>query len=114
MVIFPAARDRWHDTRRHREAPLSQHIPRCRPFTSTAASATRLQEAPDSGILIQTPQGAGTINLVVNEVEITLGSTAYMTAGDGEMTVSLIEGAGNGQRLWCDGDTASGNALAFH
>jgi len=52
------------------------------------------EEAPDSGILIQTPQGAGTINLLVNEVEITLGSTAYLTAGDGEMTVTVIEGQG--------------------
>jgi hypothetical protein len=49
-------------------------------------------EAPDSGILIQSPQGAGEINLRVNEVDIALGSTVYMTAGGGLMTVYVVEG----------------------
>lgn len=50
------------------------------------------QEAPNSGILIQTPQGAGEINLVVNEVNITLGSTVFLQAqAPGEMTVNGIE-----------------------
>lgn len=52
-------------------------------------------EAPDSGILIQTPQGAGKISLTVNGAEITLGSTAYFQAQpSGEMTVSVVEGQG--------------------
>lgn len=49
-------------------------------------------EAPDSGILIQTPQGAGLIDLRVNEVSIRLGSTAYLQAGE-SLTISVIEGA---------------------
>lgn len=48
-------------------------------------------EAPDSGILIQTPQGAGTVQLRVNAVDIELGSTAYLTA-NGTMDVYLLEG----------------------
>jgi hypothetical protein len=44
--------------------------------------------------MIQTPAGAGKINLLANEVEITLGSSAYLQAGEGEMTVSIIEGEG--------------------
>jgi SH3 domain-containing protein len=50
-------------------------------------------EAPDSGILIQTPQGAGKVTLTVNEVNISLGSTAYLQAQPGgQMSVSVVEG----------------------
>jgi hypothetical protein len=49
-------------------------------------------EAPDSGILIQTPQGVGTVILRINEVQIELGSTIYVQAGGGFMTVSVVEG----------------------
>lgn len=50
-------------------------------------------EAPDSGILIQTPQGAGQIELWVNEVNIRLGSTVFLQAVPGaEMFVNVLEG----------------------
>ncbi len=63
-------------------------------FTS-AIGDSPCAEAPDSGILIQTPQGAGTINLLVNGVEIELGSTGYLQAQpDGEMVVNILEGQG--------------------
>lgn len=49
--------------------------------------------APDSGILIQSPEGAGTINLTANGVDITLGSTIYLQAQpSGDMTLSVLEG----------------------
>jgi hypothetical protein len=52
-------------------------------------------EAPDSGILIQTPEGAGEIKLSVNGVDVALASTGYFQAQPaGEMTISLIEGQG--------------------
>jgi hypothetical protein len=52
-------------------------------------------EAPNSGILIQTPEGAGTIELTMNDVNITLGSTAYVQAEpEGEMVFNVIEGEG--------------------
>ena len=51
--------------------------------------------APDSGILIQTPKGAGTISLTADDIQITLGSTAYIQAQvGGEFTISVIEGQG--------------------
>jgi hypothetical protein len=51
------------------------------------------QAAPDSGILVQTPQGVGKITLLVNEVAIELGSTAYLQAQAGEeMFVTALEG----------------------
>jgi hypothetical protein len=49
-------------------------------------------EAPDSGILVQTPAGAGTVSFTANGVEITLGSTVYMQAGGGFMVVSILDG----------------------
>lgn len=49
-------------------------------------------EAPDSGILIQTPEGVGEITLVANEVNIALSSTVYLQAqAPGEMTINGIE-----------------------
>lgn len=60
-------------------------------------------EAPDSGILIQTPEGQGKISLTVNGAEIQLGSTAYVQAQPGEdMTVSVVEGQGI---VTADGET---------
>jgi len=60
-------------------------------FTSRTGDAA-CAEAPDSGILIQSP-GAGKVNLVVNGAELTLGSTVYLQAqADGYMTVSVVEG----------------------
>jgi hypothetical protein len=50
-------------------------------------------EAPDSGILIQTPEGDAEISLTVNEVNIQLGSTIYMQAQpNDDMLVYVVEG----------------------
>lgn len=50
-------------------------------------------EAPDSGILIQTPQGVGRIELTINNVVVNLGSTAYLTAAPEEdLLIALLEG----------------------
>jgi hypothetical protein len=63
------------------------------------------EEAPDSGILIQTPEGAGQISLTVNEVDIQLGSTAYLQAqAGGEMAVNVVE---NQATVTADGTTRS-------
>ncbi len=51
-------------------------------------------QAPDSGILVQTPQGKGKINLLANDVEIQLGSTAYLQAQpNGNLVITVIEGS---------------------
>lgn len=51
-------------------------------------------EAPDSGILVQTPAGVRQIQFTVNNVNISLGSTAYLQAQPGGvMTTSVVEGA---------------------
>jgi hypothetical protein len=51
------------------------------------------EAAPDSGILIQTPEGAAEVTLVINEAKIILGSTVYLRAVAGEaMTIAVIGG----------------------
>jgi uncharacterized protein YraI len=61
-------------------------------FTSGIADAP-CEGAPDSGILVQTPQGVGRIEFTVNEVNITLGSTLYLQAQpSGDMHIYVIEG----------------------
>ena len=46
-----------------------------------------------SGIIINTPEGVGTVSLIANDVTIELGSTAILTAmPDDIMTIALTEG----------------------
>ncbi|NWF68243.1 MAG: pre-peptidase C-terminal domain-containing protein [Chloroflexi bacterium] len=55
-------------------------------------------EAPDSGILVQTPEGIEQVNLRVNGMDVQLGSTAYFQADPGdEMILSTIEGSASVQ-----------------
>jgi hypothetical protein len=50
-------------------------------------------EVPDSGILMQTAEGVGEVSLTVNEVDIVIGSTAYLQAQPGDdMMISVVEG----------------------
>jgi len=50
-------------------------------------------EAPESGMLIQTPVGDTQIKITVNEVVIALGSTAFFQAQPGDqMAINVLEG----------------------
>ncbi|MFN8373078.1 MAG: hypothetical protein U0694_09410 [Anaerolineae bacterium] len=69
-------------------------------------------EAPNSGILIQTPEGAGTIDLTMNDVSITLGSTAYVQAQpEGDMVFSVIEGDGTVEAEGVSRDVPAGTRV---
>ncbi|MEO1287297.1 MAG: hypothetical protein AAFV93_05980 [Chloroflexota bacterium] len=49
-------------------------------------------QAPN-GLLIQTPEGAGQVNLTLNGIDISIGSTAYFTFSDeDEFLIALLEG----------------------
>jgi hypothetical protein len=62
-------------------------------YFRTGITETVCEEAPKDGILIQTPEGVGRISLRANDVDIQLGSTAYLRAQPSEsMSVSVIEG----------------------
>lgn len=62
-------------------------------YFGSGVGDSQCYEAPESGLLIQTPHGRGTINLRANEVSIELASTVYLQAQPGgEMTVNVLEG----------------------
>lgn len=52
-------------------------------------------ESPQSGMLIQTPEGLAEVTLLVNEVSIQLQATAFVQADPGgEMSVGVLSGQG--------------------
>lgn len=51
-------------------------------------------EAPNSGMLIQTPEGVATVTVVMDEVVIELSGTGFVQAeADGELTLSVLDGS---------------------
>jgi hypothetical protein len=60
-------------------------------YFQSGAQDAACQEAPDSGLLIQTPEGVGEVTLLINEVNIQLGSTVYFQAQPSDMTVRVVE-----------------------
>lgn len=55
---------------------------------------SQCEETPASGLLVQTPQGAGKVNFTVNGVDISMGSTVFFQAQPGStMSVRTVEGA---------------------
>jgi len=76
-------------------------------FTSGIGDAA-CASAPESGLLIQTPDGVGKVDLAINEVAISIGSTAYLQAQpDANMTVNVIEGQAE---ITAEGETQTINA----
>lgn len=52
-------------------------------------------ESPQSGMLIQTPEGLAEVTLLINEVSIQLQATAFVQADPGgEMSVGILSGQG--------------------
>lgn len=60
-------------------------------YFRTGISDSPCVGAPESGILIQTPEGAGEVELTVNEVNITLGSSIFVQAAD-LLEVNVLDG----------------------
>lgn len=61
-------------------------------YFSSGVGTAGCNEA-ESGIIINTPKGVGTVSLIANDVTIELGSTALLTAQpDDVMTIALTEG----------------------
>lgn len=62
-------------------------------YLRTGAGDARCDEAPDSGMLVQTPEGAGEVSFTVNGVDVQMGSTVFFQAAEDEgMTISTLEG----------------------
>jgi hypothetical protein len=61
-------------------------------FTSGVGDAPCV-EAPESGMLIQTPEGVASVDLFINEVKVSLGSTAHFQAApDTALHIITLEG----------------------
>jgi len=48
-------------------------------YFKTGIGSTQCAEVPTDGVMVQTPKGMGLINLNVNGVNVSLGSTAFLT-----------------------------------
>jgi len=61
-------------------------------FESGKADAP-CEEAPNSGLLIQTPEGVASVTIWIDEVVIELNATAFLQAqADGTLDVNVVEG----------------------
>ncbi|MAS32657.1 MAG: hypothetical protein CL610_01545 [Anaerolineaceae bacterium] len=59
----------------------------------TGIGDSQCDEAPDSGLMVQTPEDVGEVTFNINGVDIAMGSTVVFRAqADGDMTVATIEG----------------------
>ncbi len=59
----------------------------------TGVKDAACDEAPESGLLVQTPAGAGQIALSVNGVEVQMGSTVlFQAGGEDGLAISTLEG----------------------
>ncbi|GAB5489838.1 MAG: hypothetical protein Phog2KO_00530 [Phototrophicaceae bacterium] len=63
-------------------------------YLSTGIGRSSCNEVPDDGMVVQTPEGVGTINLAINEIEVEMGSTVYFSLDDERMlSIAPVEGA---------------------
>jgi hypothetical protein len=76
------------------------------------------QQAPSSGMLIQAPEGFGTITLTINGIEVALASTVYVRSaennGSPTLNITMLKGRGvvsvNGETL---GDATQATQAQF-
>ncbi|MDX2078141.1 MAG: hypothetical protein SFZ02_17045 [bacterium] len=63
-------------------------------YLTTGIGDSNCAEAPESGMLVQTPEGVGSVNFVVNGVEVAMGSTVFFQAETPDQLIgSTVEGA---------------------
>ena len=63
-------------------------------YLTTGIGDAACAEAPESGMLVQTPEGVGEVNFSMNGVDVSLGSTVFFQADPGgQMRIRTLEGA---------------------
>lgn len=76
------------------ERPLPYYGPMKAFYFRSGVDDALCPEAPDSGLLIQTPEGIAKVSLLINEINVELGSTVLFRAEPGgEMAVTVVEGS---------------------
>ena len=72
----------------------SQYGPMQAFYFTTGIGNSNCAEIQDSGLLVQTPKGVGTINLLVNEINVDMGSTVYFRINsDRELSIAPVQGS---------------------
>jgi uncharacterized protein YgiM (DUF1202 family) len=75
------------------EPVLSQYGPMQAFYVRTGNNSSNCEEAPNDGLLIQTPEGVAEVRLWINQVKIRLGSTVFIESNPGgSMTIKTLEG----------------------
>ncbi|NWF70388.1 MAG: SH3 domain-containing protein [Chloroflexi bacterium] len=71
----------------------------------TGSDDAPCSEAPNSGILVQSPEGAAAISISIDEVVIELNGTAFVqTNADGQLQVNQLDGA---SQVTANGETST-------
>lgn len=64
-------------------------------YLRTGVAQPQCVEAPQDGLMVQTPEGRGQVTFTVNGVSMAMGSTAFFRAPGGEQTqIAMLEGSG--------------------
>ena len=74
--------------------PESEAAPMQAFYLKTGIGSSGCEDAPPDGLLIQTPRGAGQVSFSVNGVDMNIGSTVFLEAGQAQtMRVTTLEGS---------------------
>ncbi|MBA3871197.1 MAG: SH3 domain-containing protein [Anaerolineae bacterium] len=78
----------------------------------SGTEASNCAEVPENGLIIQTPEGSGEVQLWINQVVVKLGSTVYFQAQpDGNMTVTTVEGHATVEAMGVTYTAVAGSSL---
>ncbi|MCA0454092.1 MAG: SH3 domain-containing protein [Chloroflexi bacterium] len=82
-------------------------------FRSGKEGTQGCTEIPEDGLIIQTPEGAGEVQLWINEVVVKLGSTVYFQAQpNSDMRVTTLEGHATVESQGITYTAAAGSSLS--
>jgi len=95
------------------EPAMAEYGPMQAFYVRTGDNSTSCQEAPNDGLLIQTPEGVAEVRLWINQVKIRLGSTVFVSAGaDGDMTIQTLEGHASVEALGVEYTAMAGTSVS--
>jgi uncharacterized protein YraI len=82
-------------------------------YVRTGDQNSTCEEAPNDGLLIQTPEGAGEVRLWINEVKIRLGSTIFIQAPPNQnMSISTLEGEAHVEAFGVEQTAVAGTTVS--
>lgn len=95
------------------EPAMSEYGPMQAFYVRTGDDSTSCEEAPNDGMLIQTPEGVAEVRLWINQVKIRLGSTIFVSAGaNGDMTIKTLEGHASVEAMGVEYTAMAGTSVS--